>query len=44
MITKRLRGPSIYICIHTYIYIYSKKQSSGKKTEKYLTDDVVEAQ
>lgn len=42
MITKHLRGPSIYM--YTYIYIYSKKQSSEKKTEKHLTDDVVEAQ
>lgn len=42
MITKHLRGLSIYM--YTYIYIYSKKQSSEKKTEKHLTDDVVEAQ
>ena len=33
-----------YIYVYIHIYIYSKKQSSGKKTEKYLTDDVVEAQ
>lgn len=38
MITKRLHGPSIYM------YTYREKQSSEKKTEKYLTDDVVEAQ
>ena len=44
MITKHLRGPSIYMYTYIYIYIYSKKQSSEKKTEKHLTDDVVEAQ
>lgn len=36
------RTERIYVYIH--IYIYSKKQSSEKKTEKHLTDDVVEAQ
>ena len=34
----------IYTYIYIYIYIYSKKQNSEKKTEKHLTDDVVEAQ
>ena len=44
MITRHLRGPSIYMYTYIYIYTYSKKQSSEKKTEKHLTDDVVEAQ
>ena len=38
------RTEHIYMYTYIYIYIYSKKQSSEKKTEKYLTDDVVEAQ